>query len=158
MADRLAKYLGDHRVRDFLSVSRVAHLATATPRGEPHCVPLCFWFDHRHFYFIVDEKPKRSTGRELKRIRNIVENPRVALIIDHYEDKWSNLAYVMVQGVGQIVEDPEEYTLALRNLRDKYPQYRSMNLVAERNLIVRIDPDKMHVWGTRFGSAEKGLA
>jgi PPOX class probable F420-dependent enzyme len=158
MADRLAKYLGDNRVLEFLSINRVAHLATATSRGEPHCVPLCFWFDRRHFYFIIDEKPKRGAGRELKRMRNIAENPRVALIIDHYEDKWANLAYVMVHGVAQIIEDPKEYTLALRNLRDKYPQYRSMNLVPERNLMVRIDPDKMHVWGARFESEEKGPA
>lgn len=142
--------LDDPGVQRFLSLSRVAHLATAAADATPHAVPLCFWFGGNSFYFVVDEKPKRQTGLKLKRMRNIAANPQVALLIDHYEEDWSELAYILVNGRAAVVEDQEEYMLALRNLRDKYPQYRQMALTRENNLMVRIEPAKVHIWGSRF--------
>jgi PPOX class probable F420-dependent enzyme len=148
--------LDDPGVQRFLSLSRVAHLATATTGAVPHTVPLCFWFGGTNFYFVIDEKPKRQTGFKLKRMRNIAANPQVALLIDHYEEDWSQLAYVLVNGHGHVVEDQEEYLLALRHLRDKYPQYRNMALTRENNLMVRIDPVKVHIWGSRFTESGAG--
>ncbi len=143
--------LNDPRVRDFLTLARIAHLATADPQGAPHNIPLCFWFDgDTRFYFAVDEKPKRAAGTAIKRMRNIAENPRVALVVDEYAEDWSALAYVLIHGEAVVVDDQEEYLLALRNLRDKYPQYRTMALNPERNPIVRIETSRVHVWGDRF--------
>lgn len=154
MAGEPLEALGEPRVRDFLALARVGRLATADAEGAPHNVPVCFWFDGEQFYFAVDEKPKRFRGTALKRIRNIAANPRVALLVDHYEEQWSALAYVLVRGRAAIVEQPAEYMLALRGLRDKYPQYRVMPLVAARNPIIRIEPDHVHAWGARFAHPE----
>lgn len=140
-------------VRDFLTFARIGHLATADATGLPHNVPLCFWFDGARFYFAIDEKPKRGRAMALRRMRNIAANPNVALIVDHYEEHWHNLAYVLVQGRAGVVEEREEYLLALRNLRDKYPQYRAMALSIENNPVVRIDPVRVHLWGERFKPA-----
>lgn len=137
-------------VHDFLVAERVARMATAEASGAPHVIPICFWFDGRHFYFAIDEKPKRGRGLSLKRMRNIAENPRIAIVVDHYEDDWSHLAYVMIRGTAQVVEDNEEYMMVLRNLRDKYRPYRAMSLSPETNLIVRINPEQVNVWGERF--------
>ncbi|HZZ07217.1 MAG TPA: TIGR03668 family PPOX class F420-dependent oxidoreductase [Candidatus Binataceae bacterium] len=137
-------------VRDFLTFARIGHLATADGAGVPHNVPLCFWFDGVHFYFAIDEKPKRGRAMALRRMRNIAANPNVALVVDHYEEHWSNLAYVLVHGQASVVDTREEYLLALRNLRDKYPQYRVMVLSIENNPVVRIEPARVHVWGERF--------
>jgi PPOX class probable F420-dependent enzyme len=143
--------LSDPRVQNFLMLARVGHLATADAQGRPHNIPLCFWFDgETSFYFAVDAKPKRATGTAIKRMRNISENPRVALVIDEYEEDWSSLAYVLVHGEAIVVEDQDEYLLALRNLRDKYPQYRTMVLNPEQNPIVRIETRRAHIWGNRF--------
>jgi PPOX class probable F420-dependent enzyme len=142
--------LGDQRVREFIGGARVAHLATADAAAAPHNVPLCYWFDGERIYFAIDEKPKRRTGLALKRMRNIATNPRVAVVIDHYEEDWSQLAYVLIRGHARVVEDPEEYLLAMRHLRDKYLQYRSMSLTPEKNPIVKIEPVSVHVWGARF--------
>lgn len=143
--------LYDDRVSEFLKLARVGHLATAGGDANPHNVPLCFWFDGAgHFYFVIDQKPKRLTGLKLKRMRNIAANSRVALLIDHYEEDWSYLAYVLVHGSARIVDDANEYMLALRNLRDKYPQYRAMALSLAYNPMVRIDAERVHVWGERF--------
>jgi PPOX class probable F420-dependent enzyme len=148
-----AQPLSRGAVRGFVAAARVAHLATADLKGAPHLVPLCFWFDGARFYFVIDEKPKRKTGVRLKRMRNIAENPAVAVLIDHYEEDWGHLAYVLIHGRARVVEDAEEYMLALRGLRDKYPQYRAMALNTDRNPVVRIEPERVHVWGARFDAS-----
>lgn len=155
MASESLELLTTDAVRDFLTFARVGHLATADAAGAPHNVPLCFWFDGARFYFAIDEKPKRGRALGLRRMRNIAANPNVSLVVDHYEEHWSNLAYVLIHGRAGVVDDREEYLLALRSLRDKYPQYRAMALSIERNPVVRIDPARVHVWGERFkpGSA-----
>ena len=137
-------------VRQFLTFARIGHLATADAAGIPHNVPLCFWFDGARFYFAIDEKPKRGDAMSLRRMRNIAANPNVALVVDHYEEHWQNLGYVLVHGRASVVEEREEYLLALRSLRDKYPQYRTMALSIENNPVVRIEPTRVHVWGERF--------
>ncbi len=151
MTSNPAMQLNQASVRDFLAGARLAHLATADSKGEPHNVPICFWFDGPSFYFVIDQKPKRRTGKALKRMRNIADNPRVALLIDHYEEDWAHLGFVLIHGRARIVEDPAEYMAALRGLRDKYPQYRAMVLSsADQNLVVRIEPERVHLWGARF--------
>jgi len=152
-AKDLLDALSDPRVRQFVAGARVAHLATADAAGAPHVVPLCYWFDGERIYFAIDEKPKRNTGKALKRMRNIAENPRVAVVIDHYEEDWAQLGYVLIRGHARVVDDPEEYILALRHLREKYLQYRGMVLTPEKNPIVKIDPDRVHAWGERFKPA-----
>jgi PPOX class probable F420-dependent enzyme len=146
----MAARLADPRVQEFVAGARVAHLATADGVGAPHNVPLCYWFDGERIYFAIDEKPKRQTGMALKRMRNIAENPRVAIVIDHYEEDWSQLAYVLIRGDARVVEDAEEYIGAIRHLRDKYLQYRAMSLTPEKNPIVKVEPVSVHVWGARF--------
>ena len=150
MAADSLQLLATASVRDFLTFARIGHLATADGAGVPHNVPLCFWFDGVHFYFAIDEKPKRGRAMALRRMRNIAANPNVALVVDHYEEHWSNLAYVLVHGQASVVDTREEYLLALRNLRDKYGQYRGMALSPEKNPIVKIEPESVHVWGARF--------
>jgi PPOX class probable F420-dependent enzyme len=134
-------------IRQFILSHSVARLATADKGGQPHVIPFCYAFDGARFYFVVDEKPKRQTGKPLKRVRNILENPQVALVIDDYADDWTQLAYVLVSGTAALVEDQEEYARALVLLRDRYPQYRLMNLTFARNPMVRITPTKVHTWG-----------
>ncbi|HEX2227101.1 MAG TPA: pyridoxamine 5'-phosphate oxidase family protein, partial [Candidatus Binatia bacterium] len=66
--------------------ARIAHLATADASGRPHVIPICFVFDGKDFYSPIDEKPKRTAPSKLKRLRNIRENPQVALVIDRYSE------------------------------------------------------------------------
>ncbi len=134
-------------VHRFILAHTVARLATADKNGQPHVIPFCYAFDGEHFYFVVDEKPKRQTGKPLKRIRNMMENPQVALVIDDYSDDWTQLAYVLVTGIAQLVTDESEYDAALTLLRERYPQYRAMSLSFPHNTMVRIEPKKVLAWG-----------
>jgi PPOX class probable F420-dependent enzyme len=129
----------------FAERHRIARLATADAAGAPHVVPLCYALVGEQFYFVVDEKPKRTrTG--LKRLRNIAENPRVALVIDDYDEDWSRLAYLLVQGEAAVVAEGEEYARGLDALRRRYPQYRAMALALPTHPMIRIAPRRAHLW------------
>ena len=124
--------------RAFLDGQRAAHLATADAVGVPYVVPVCCAIAGDSAYIAIDRKPK--SGRPLKRLRNIAENPRVALIADFYaDDDWSRLRWVMVRGRAEILESGEEHDEAQRLLRAKYPQYRAMDLEPLPVIAVRID-------------------
>jgi PPOX class probable F420-dependent enzyme len=127
----------------FIDRQRVAHLATADAAGQPHVVPVCFARVDQWFYTVIDEKPKRSL--RLKRLRNIEENPRVALVIDRYDDDWSHLGWLLVHGSATILLDGPEYGRALAALRGRYEQYRSMAL--EERPVIRITVERVSSWG-----------
>ncbi len=131
--------------RELLDRSRIAHLATADGQGRPHVIPLCYARLGDVIVFVVDEKPKRP-GKTLKRMRNISQNPTVALVVDVYDEDWRRLEYALVRGRAEVVEDPGERRRALEALRDRYPQYRSMALDAPHNEVVRITPARVHHW------------
>jgi PPOX class probable F420-dependent enzyme len=112
----------DDELRRRVVDARVARLATADRVGRPHVVPICFSLDGETLYTAVDSKAKRS--RRLKRLDNIHANPRVEVLVDDYEDDWTKLWWVRLQGSGRIVESGEEHDRALALLAAKYPQYR----------------------------------
>ena len=106
--------------------ARIARLGTADRSGQPHVVPICFACDGKYFYSPIDEKPKRTAPTKLKRLRNIGQNPQVSLLIDHYEEDWSKLAYVLITGKAGIMQRGQRHRRAVTLLRKKYPQYRRM--------------------------------
>lgn len=123
--------------RRFLDGSRVAHLATADRAGVPHLVPVCFCVVGASLYITVDEKPKR-TDVPLKRLRNIQENPSVAVTVDRWDEDWTRLAWVMLRGDAEILAAGQEHDDAQHALRARYPQYRTMNLDDLPVIAVRI--------------------
>jgi PPOX class probable F420-dependent enzyme len=131
----------------FLEAHRVGHLATTGADGAPHVVPVCYALDDAALYFVADEKPKRRPARELVRLRNIRENPRAALVVDHWDEDWRRLAWVLVRGPAVVVTDHGRHAAALQALRARYPQYRAMALDdPERNPVVALSPLRVVVW------------
>lgn len=131
--------------RSLLDRARVGHLATASRSGRPHVIPFCYVLEGDLVYFVVDEKPK-ARDRTLKRIRNITENPEVALVVDVYDEDWRRLEYVLVSGRAEIVGGEDEFRPILDALRTKYRQYADMRLEFGRNTLVRITPTAIHHW------------
>ena len=136
--------LAPHASR-LIGAARVAHLATADAHGQPHVVPICFIFDGKNFYSPIDEKPKRVTASKLKRLRNIRENPRVALVIDRYDENWAKLAYILITGRARLLASGSKHRKAVKHLRRKYSQYRKMSI--DRLPIILIRPTRMTTWG-----------
>jgi PPOX class probable F420-dependent enzyme len=129
----------------FLAQQRSGRLATVDPSGQTHAVPICYALLNGLIYTPIDEKPKRGDPRELRRIRNILANPKVCLVVDHYEDEdWSRLGWLQVRGTASIVEDAAERQAALAALRARYRQYQAMAL--EDLPLLRITPTRLVGW------------
>jgi PPOX class probable F420-dependent enzyme len=112
---------GDGRARARISAARVARLATVGEDGAPHLVPVTFSLDGDRIVTAIDHKPK--TTAKLRRLRNIKHNPKVSVLVDHYEEDWARLWWVRADGLAAIVEQEEERQPFLLPLIAKYPQY-----------------------------------
>jgi PPOX class probable F420-dependent enzyme len=99
----------------------VASLATVSPAGRPHIVPITFALDGNRLYSAVDFKPK--TTARLQRLRNIRVDPQVAVLADHYTSDWDRLWWVRADGQATILDKPSDIAAPLRLLTDRYPQY-----------------------------------
>ncbi len=116
------------RERRFLDTRRIGHLATADSRAVPHVVPICFSLSDGMLYIAIDQKPKRHPGRSLKRLINITDNPRVAIVFDHYNEDWQRLAWVMLHGRAEILTGGIEHDRAQSLLRSRYRQLDAMQI------------------------------
>jgi PPOX class probable F420-dependent enzyme, Rv0121 family len=106
--------------------AQVARLATLTPDGRPHLVPIVFALEGDRIYSIVDTKPKASMS--LARLRHIEANPHVSLLVDAYRDDWERLWWVRADGRAMVVADGPDRAQAITLLRAKYPQYLDADL------------------------------
>jgi PPOX class probable F420-dependent enzyme len=130
--------------RAFVAAQRVARLATADAAARPHVVPVCYALIGDKVYFTIDEKPKKKPTA-LKRIANLRANPVAALVVDRYDEDWSRLGWVMLQGAAEILQAGPEHDRAQAALRARYPQLGAMRIETLPVVAVRID----HVasWG-----------
>lgn len=133
------------RERAFLFRQRVGRLATADREGSPHVVPVCFALSGDTLYITIDEKPKRTAGKGLKRVRNILENPSAAFTADHYDEDWSRLGWVMLRGNAEILEIGAEHDAAQAALIERYPQYAAMPIAQHPVIALRIA--RVTSWG-----------
>jgi PPOX class probable F420-dependent enzyme len=124
--------------RLFLKNRRVAHLATADHDAAPHVVPVCFAICNDTLYVTIDAKPKRSLSTPLKRLKNIAQNPAVAVVVDRYEEDWGQLGWVMLRGHAEILIDGREHDQAQELLRSRYPQLKRMQIAELPVIAVRI--------------------
>jgi PPOX class probable F420-dependent enzyme len=117
----------EDEARRRFAASPVARLATVTPEGRPHVVPVVFVLDRvggaDTVYHGVDAKPKRHT--DLRRLVNLDADPRASVLVDHYEDDWDALWWVRADGVARDV-DPAgpEGRRAVESLQARYPVYQ----------------------------------
>ena len=128
-------------MRRRMSKAMVARLATIGRDGRPHIVPITFAMGDDELYFAVDHKPKRTVN--LQRLRNIEANPAVSVLVDHYENDWSKLWWVRMDGQARIVDAGERRDQAIGLLCARYEQSRSVPLAAP---VVAIAVQRMRGW------------
>jgi PPOX class probable F420-dependent enzyme len=133
------------RERRFLATRMVGHLATADARAIPHVVPVCFALADKTLYITIDEKPKQTAGAPLKRLRNIAENPRVAVVVDRYDQDWTLLGWVMLRGDAEILTGGTEPGRAQALLRARYPQLNAMQIAQLPVIAIRLE--RVTSWG-----------
>jgi PPOX class probable F420-dependent enzyme len=112
----------DEARRRFGTVPAV-RLATADGQGRPHLVVMTFAVQGDMVFSAVDQKPK--SGRALKRLRNVEENPQVALLADEYAEDWDTLWWARADGQAVVLTEPREMAEPLGLLVSRYSQYRA---------------------------------
>jgi len=133
---------------ELLAAARRATLATIAPNGRPRLVPIAYALDTTTevIYSALDEKPKSvNDPRRLARVRDVVARPRVTLLVDHWSEDWTQLAWLRLEGDATILEaDTDEHAHALRLLRARYEQYASHAL--EARPVLRIGVTRALGW------------
>ena len=138
--------------RAFLESARRAVLATIGRDGLPRLVPICFIVDEARPILSVplDDKPKRSEDPTvLARVRDLLADPRVSVLVDRWDEEWTRLAWLRCQGRA-VLSDPASADVAVHArtvaaLRRKYPQYATHRL--ETRPMIRIEIDRVTSWG-----------
>jgi len=124
---------------EFLKKQTVGRVATISPKGELHVVPVCYVFDDGNIYFATDYGAKK--------VRNLKENRKVSMIIDQYFEDWSKLKGILIQGEAELLEKGPEFAMGRDLLHKKYPQYVAMPIKEGECLIVKIKPSRISRWG-----------
>jgi PPOX class probable F420-dependent enzyme len=112
--------------RSAFADARVARLATVDAEGVPHIVPVTFVVEEARVYFAVDAKPKRSMN--LRRLRNISQNPHVSVLVDEYDEDWSRLWWARADGSARVLTTEADADRVRDLLRARYPQYADVAL------------------------------
>jgi len=124
-----------------VTAARVARLATVTPEGRAHLVPCCFAMLGNTIVSAVDGKPKSTPA--LRRLANIATHPHVSMVIDRYDDDWSQLWWVRVDGTAHTLTSGSEYEASLDALAEKYRQYIDDR---PQGAVIVIEPTTWRSW------------
>ena len=128
-----------------VAAARVAHLATSDQYARPHVVPVVFVFEDPYLYTPIDRKPKRvDDWRLLRRVQNVVTSGRASVVIDHWDEDWSRLAYTILEGTADMLESGDERDHAIALLEAKYVQYRELPL--EGAPVIRLTVERRIDW------------
>lgn len=137
-------------MRERVAAARVGQLATVRPDGTPHIVPICFKLLATDQGDVVvsgtDEKPKSTFA--LQRLRNIAERPAATLLVEHYEEEWTHVWWVRIDGRARVVNDDAERERAIAALRAKYDQYEHIGIPGA---VLAIDVDHWRGWAYTDG-------
>ena len=140
----------------FLAEARRAVLATIDPDGRPRLVPICHVLlgtsGDTTLYSPLDEKPKRAADpHALGRVRDLLARPDVSVLVDRWDEDWTRLAWLRVDGTARLLE-PGDGAVAMERaavivaLRAKYRQYADHDL--EANPMIRIVLERVTAWGS----------
>jgi nitroimidazol reductase NimA-like FMN-containing flavoprotein (pyridoxamine 5'-phosphate oxidase superfamily) len=127
--------------REFIDTARVARMATVDAQGQPSNVPVCPLLDARKIYL--------GTEAGAKKVRNIRNNPTVAIVFDDYTEAWSRLCGIMIQGRARVV-NRKEFRALRKKIYAKYLQYEPLAALEEGEAaILEIIPQKKFSWGLK---------
>lgn len=120
----------------------MAHLGLSDAAGNPRVLPVTYAMYGGALWSAVDDKPKRSHGEHVARVRWLRARPEFALTVDHYEDDWTRLAWVQVLGRATVL-DPAGNADVMEALTARYPTYRAQ---PPRGPLLRLAPERAICW------------
>ena len=117
-------------VKQFIAAARVCRIASVRPDGTPHVIPVCPAFEGATVYVDI-----ASRGVSAAAFR---ANPDIAVLIDEYHDDWSKLQAVILRCRAEELAG-EELERAWTMIREKFPQYVTVDWQPRLTLALRID-------------------
>lgn len=153
--DKIAAKLAAPWVTPFLLLPLLARIATVTPAGRPHVVPVWFEWDGALLWTSIDQRSKKY--------RNLLDNPSCAVTID---ETWGGLRFrgVIFEGQVELITEPREWTVA--TTRRIYTRYMGVEGIAAKTIqsmlnngqhaVVKLTPDHVIVWDDTGGPAPVG--
>ena len=127
-----------------LEAARVGVLGTLQSDGSPHLVPCVFAIRDCSIYLPVDAKPKRT--RSLRRVQNLERNPAATLLVQEWDEDWTRLSWVRLDGRARVVTSPDELGVARRLLLARYAQYQ---VPEELYPMIALDVERWRAWRAR---------
>lgn len=104
-----------------------------------------FVYEDPFVFTPIDAKPKSvEDWRELRRIKNVETNGRASVLVDVYNENWSKIAWVRVDGVADVLTEGTDHRHALDLLAAKYRQYEGMPLGDAP--VIRIHAEQVAQW------------
>jgi coenzyme F420-0:L-glutamate ligase/coenzyme F420-1:gamma-L-glutamate ligase len=140
----------DKKILEIIKSARIGHLATASSNLQPYLTPVVFIILQNRILIPLDNKPKTIDVKELRRVKNIEENPKVSFLVDHYDEDWTNLWFVMIIGNatlvqlnGKIERKMKEMTKIHNMFLKKYSQYTK---IGTGNVYIKLVIEKTTYW------------
>jgi len=128
------------KVAKLIAQERVCRVATVGAEGRPHLVPVVHVLSGDKLYF--------GSGDDGRKVKNLRDNPQIAITIDLYSDDWSHLRGVMVQGTARLIERGPRFKQARARLYEKYPQYAKEAAISPSDsVVVEVTPTHVFTWG-----------
>lgn len=138
----------DKKIVKLIKNKRMGYLATASSNMQPYVTPVVFVIQNENVYVPLDQKPKTVNILKLKRVKNIQENSKVCFLVQHYDEDWTKLWFVMITGYATLANASSETLKAeLKIIRDKFlSKYSQYNKISVGNFYIRIRIDKTAYW------------
>jgi len=118
----------------FLKAHELCRLATASKDARPHVVPVIYAIDGEDVIVAVDYGTKK--------LKNLRENKKAALVVDDYRPNHA----VMVEGDCEILERGKEYLRLLQLLFGRFEYYRKNPWGEGESPILKIKPTRASSW------------
>ncbi|HEX2904031.1 MAG TPA: PPOX class F420-dependent oxidoreductase [Jatrophihabitans sp.] len=117
--------------------TRTGKLATTRTDGRPHVAPVWFVLDGPELVFM--------TGADTVKGRSLRRDPRVSMVVDLEQPPY---AFVLVEGIVRISEDPEQMLPLSIRIAARYMGSERAEEYGRRNavpgeLLVRLQPTKI---------------
>jgi Predicted flavin-nucleotide-binding protein len=134
----------DKKIVKLIKNTSIGYLATAASNLQPYMTPVVYIIQNENVYVPLDEKPKTVSISELKRVKNIQENPKVCFLVHHYDEDWTKLWFVMITGYASLLDSTSEKLTTIHNkFLSKYSQYNKIGLA---NFYIKIRINKTIYW------------
>jgi PPOX class probable F420-dependent enzyme len=119
-------------------------------------VPICFVLLRSTVYHAIDSKSKQAEVMRLRRVRNVLANPQAMVLVDHYEEDWRRLWWIMLRGEARLLLSGDEQSRALLALKKKYPQYRDGWVLDRSAPVIALDVRRLQYWQSSSAGRRPG--